>query len=154
MTWFEDVEVGGVRRIGPIAVTRDDVLDFAGKYDPQPFHLDDAAAAAHPFFGRLAASGWHTCALMMRLLVDDMVARDAKSLGSPGVDEIRWLKPVYPGDTLTLELEIVSAKRSQSRPEMGSTYQHYRVLNQHGVAVMTMKGAGLWRTRPGTEPTP
>jgi acyl dehydratase len=148
MRWFEDVEVGSVRTLGPIVVEREDAIDFARKYDPQPFHLDDAAAAAHPFFGRLAISGWNTCALVMRLLVDDMTATGAKSLGSPGVDEIRWTRPVYPGDALTLELEVVSARRSESRPEMGSTYQHYRLLNQDGVVVMTMKGAGLWRTRP------
>ena len=147
MRTFEDFTAGTVRHLGPIAVTREDCLAFAAKYDPQPFHLEDAAAEAHPFFGRLAASGWMTCALVMRLLVDDMQADPAASLGSPGVDKVRWLRPVYPGDMLSLKVEIVDTKRSASRPEMGSVFNRYEVSNQDGDSVMTMEGVGLFSTR-------
>jgi len=101
MRWFEDYQVGQVERFGAYQVTREEVIEFASRFDPQPFHLDDAAAAANPIFGKLAASGWHTCAMVMRMLVDHQLKDGHMSLGSPGVDEIRWLKPVYPGDTLS-----------------------------------------------------
>src|SRR5215470_18257030 len=98
MRYFEDVEIGQKRRFGRYEVTRDEVLEFARKYDAQPFHLsDEAAAATH--FGRLSASGWHTCAMTMAMLVENLKARRQAGLGSPGIDELRWLKPVYPGDT-------------------------------------------------------
>lgn len=148
MRYLEDFVPGSVRRLGPITVDRADAIDFASKYDPQPFHLDDAAAAAHPFFGRLAASGWHSCALVMRMLVDDLTADPAVSYGSPGVEKIRWLRPVYPGDTLRLEVEVKSAKPSASRPEMGAVDHFYRVYNQHDALVMTMEGVGLFGVRP------
>ena len=100
MRYLDDFHPGDTRTLGPVMVDRAEALDFAAKYDPQPFHLDDAAAAAHPFFGRLAISGWQTCAYLMRMLVDDMQQNGSASLGSPGIDAIRWLKPVYPGDDL------------------------------------------------------
>lgn len=146
MMYFEDIEPGAVQRFGSYTVTREEVIDFASKYDPQPFHLDDAAAAA-THFGRLSASGWHTCAMTMAMLVENLKERQQAGLGSPGLDEIRWVKPVYPGDTLSVETEIVDKKRSGSRPEMGSFRSNIRVYNQDGIVVMTMKSIGLIRVR-------
>jgi acyl dehydratase len=147
MTHLEDMRVGDRATLGPIEVVREDALDFARRYDPQPFHLDDAAAAAHPFFGKLAISGWQTCAYAMRLIVDDMLARGAASLGSPGMENIRWVKPVYPGDRLTLLSETLEVKRSRSRPEMGSVRRRWSFVNQDGEPVMTMEGVGLFAAR-------
>lgn len=146
MMYFEDIEPGAVQRFGSYAVNREEVIDFASKYDPQPFHLSDEAAA-QTHFGRLSASGWHTCAMTMAMLVENLKERQQAGLGSPGLDEIRWLKPVYPGDTLSVETEIVDKKRSASRPEMGSFRSNVRVYNQDGVVVMTMKSIGLIRVR-------
>jgi len=112
--YFEDLEVGKETYFGSYQVTREEVIDFARKYDPQPFHLsDEEAAKTH--FGRLAASGWHTCAMTMAVIARHVVADDQAGLGSPGVDELRWLKPVYPGDELTVRQTIVDAKASRSR---------------------------------------
>ncbi len=146
MMYFEDIEPGTVQRFGRYAVTREEVIDFASKYDPQPFHLSDEAAA-QTHFGRLSASGWHTCAMTMAMLVENLKERKQAGLGSPGLDEIRWLRPVYPGDTLSVETEVVDKKRSSSRPEMGSFRSNVRVYNQDGVVVMTMKSIGLIRVR-------
>jgi len=147
MRWFEDVEVGEVRRFGRYAVTREEVLDFARAYDPQPFHLsDEAAAATH--FGRLAASGWHTCAMTMAMLVADMGASGRASLGSPGLDELRWLRPVHPGDTLTCETEVLGKRPSASRPEMGLLRQRTSVFNQDGAEVLRFVANTMVRTRP------
>ena len=136
-SYLEDFHVGQVERFGRYAVTRAEVLEFAGRYDPQPFHLDDAAAAANPIFGRLSASGWHTAAMMMRMLVDHNQSQDRQTLGSPGIDELRWLKPVYPGDTLRVESEVIEVRASRSRPEMGMVKALMTVLNQHDEPVMT-----------------
>ena len=146
MQYFEDVVVGVVARFGNKQVTREEVLDFAGKYDPQPFHLDDAAAA-QTYFGRLSASGWHTAAMAMRMMVDYMSANARASLGSPGLDELRWPKPVYPGDTLRCEMEILEKRRSRSRPEMGILDTKLTVLNQKDEIVMVMRSAALIRVR-------
>ncbi len=149
MIYFEDIEPGTKAAFGHYAVTRDEVIDFARKFDPQAFHLsDDAAAQTH--FGRLSASGWHTCAMMMAMLVENMKTTDQAGLGSPGQDELRWLKPVYPGDTLRIETEIIDKRASNSRPEMGSYRSKITVLNQHGEAVMTTIAIGLIRTRPAS----
>ncbi|WP_375250672.1 MaoC family dehydratase [Sphingomonas sp.] len=146
MEYFEDLAVGEVHRFGAYAVTREEVIDFASKYDPQPFHLsDEAAAATH--FGRLSASGWHTCAMVMAMLVEDLKKHQRASLGSPGIDELRWLKPVYPGDILSCENEVIEKRVSQSRPEMGIFKSRLTVTNQDGVAVMTMISNGLIATR-------
>ncbi len=149
MIYLEDMQAGDRATLGPVEVTREEALDFARKYDPQPFHLDDAAAAAHPFFGRLAISGWQTCAYAMRMIVDEISRRGVQSLGSPGMDNIRWLKPVYPGDRLTLEVETLEVRQSRSRPEMGAARRRFVCLNQHDEPVMTMEGTGLFATRPG-----
>jgi acyl dehydratase len=149
MLYFEDIVVGSTSSFGHYEVTREEVIEFASKYDPQPFHLDDEAAA-QTYFGRLSASGWHTCAMTMRMLVENMKTNQQAGLGSPGVDEIRWLKPVYPGDTLRVEGEILSKRQSQSKPEMGSFQGRNTVFNQHDEAVMTMVSTGLIRVRnPG-----
>lgn len=147
MQYFEDIVVGARHRFGAREVTREEVIDFARRYDPQPFHLsDEAAAGTH--FGRLSASGWHTCAMTMAMLVDNLSKNRQAGLGSPGVDELRWLKPVYPGDTLSVETEVLEKRVSASRPEMGIYKSRITVTNQDGVAVMTMVSNGLIATRP------
>jgi acyl dehydratase len=148
MQYFEDIAVGVVRRFGRYEVTREEVTAFAAKYDPQLFHLDDEAAAA-THFGRLSASGWHTCAMAMAMIVADLKAHAQAGLGSPGVDELRWLRPVYPGDTLRCESEVIDKRVSRSRPEMGITKNRLTVYNQDDVAVLTMVSNGLVATRPG-----
>ena len=147
MQYFEDIEVGRTLRFGSYHVTREEVTAFAEKYDPQPFHLsDEAAAATH--FGRLSASGWHTCAMTMAMVVDNLKAQQQAGLGSPGIDELRWLKPVFPGDTLRCETEIIDKRASKSRPEMGSYRSRMTVFNQHDESVMTFVSIGLIATRP------
>lgn len=150
MLYYEDIEIGTVQRFGSKVVTREEVIDFAGKYDPQPFHLDDEAAA-QTYFGRLSASGWHTGSMAMRMMVDNMKEHRQAGLGSPGIDELRWLKPVYPGDTLRCESEVLEKRRSESRPEMGIFKSKLTVLNQHDEPVMTMRSTGLIQVRaPGS----
>ena len=149
---FEDLVVGTTMQSRGYPVTREEVIEFAAKYDPQPFHLDDDAAAA-TYFGRLSASGWHTGAMTMRLMVEQF--RDAApmaSLGSPGMDELRWLKPVYPGDTIRVESELLSKRRSRSNPGMGLIKSQYRVYNQDDVLVMTMIGNGMVAVRDPAAP--
>lgn len=149
MQYFEDIEIGRVASFGRYEVTREEVMDFARKYDPQPFHLDDEAAAK-THFGRLSASGWHTCAMTMSMLVENLKAHRQAGLGSPGVDELRWLRPVFPGDTLRCESEVIEKRRSASRPEMGIFKSRLTVFNQEDVAVMSMVSNGLISTRtPG-----
>ena len=147
MQYFEDIAVGAKASFGNYNVTREEVMDFASRYDPQPFHLsDDAAAQTH--FGRLSASGWHTCAMVMSMIVENLKNNKQAGLGSPGVDELRWLKPVYPGDTLRCETEVIEKRQSQSRPEMGIFKSRMTVYNQDDVAVMSMVSNGLVATRP------
>ncbi len=146
MLYFEDLEIGKKQSFGRYEVTREEVIDFASKYDPQPFHLDDEAAA-QTYFGKISASGWHTGSMVMRMLVENMKDNKQAGLGSPGIDELRWLKPVYPGDTLRVETEIVDKTPSRSRPEMGSFRSLLTVFNQNDEAVMTMKSIGLIRKR-------
>lgn len=146
MDHYEDIEVGRRAAFGGYAVTREEVIEFARKYDPQPFHLDDAAAAA-THFGRLSASGWHTCAMTMAMLVENMKSRSQAGLGSPGVDNLKWLKPVYPGDTLRVETEVIEKRRSASRREMGIFKSKVRVLNQNDEPVLEMTSNGLIRVR-------
>ena len=147
MEFYEDFEPGKTERYGHYEVTLAEVLDFAGKYDPQPFHLDDAEAAK-THFGRIAASGWHTCAMTMRMNVDHWARTGHAGLGSPGLDEIRWLRPVYPGDVLSVETELLSKRESRSRPDMGLIKSETRVFNQDGVMVMRYVANGMIRRRP------
>ena len=147
MQYLEDIKVGDKSSYGNYKVTREEVLEFASKYDPQPFHLDDEAAAK-THFGRISASGWHTAAMTMAMLVENLKKHRQAGLGSPGLDELRWLKPVYPGDTLRVESEITEVRPSRSRPEMGSIHSTITVFNQDNVPVMRMKSIGLVATRP------
>ena len=146
MQYFEDIPVGEKRAFGSYAVTREEVLAFAGKYDPQAFHLDDEAAAK-THFGRLSASGWHTCSMAMAMMVENLKERRQAGLGSPGVDELRWLKPVYPGDTLRCETEVFEKRRSASRREMGIFRSKVKVFNQHDEPVLAMTSIGLVQVR-------
>jgi len=138
---FEDIVVGRPERFGHYEVTREEVLAFAAQYDPQAFHLDDKAAAAGPF-GKLAASGWQTAAITMRLLVEGFLSRQ-DSRGGAGVREMRWTRPVYPGDVLSLEVEITEKRRSRSRPDIGLMEFRQRTLNQHGEEVMLLTSTGM-----------
>ncbi|PLK25938.1 MaoC family dehydratase [Novosphingobium sp. TH158] len=147
MEWFEDMETGTVKSFGSYPVTREEVLDFARKYDPQPFHLDDEAAA-QTHFRRLAASGWHTCAMTMAMIVRYQDECGHQGLGSPGIDELRFLKPVYPGDTLTCEREVLEKRVSASKPGMGIFRTRVRTLNQHGEPVLSYVANAFVRTRP------
>lgn len=147
MRWFEDIEVGQTARFGHYKVTHDEVVEFARRYDPQPFHLSEEAAA-QTHFGRLSASGWHTCAMSMAMIVAEMSEHEEAGLGSPGLDELKWLRPVYPGDTLRCETEILDTRRSASRPDMGIYKSRMTVFNQDDVVVMTFVSNGLIRTRP------
>jgi acyl dehydratase len=144
--YFEDIEVGTTASFGDYAVTREEVVAFAERYDPQPFHLSDEAAA-RTHFGRLSASGWHTCAMTMAMLVAHLKAHAQAGLGSPGIDELRWLTPVYPGDRLRCESEVLEKRRSASRPEMGIFKSRMSVFNQDDVMVMTFVSNGLVETR-------
>ena len=143
--YFEDYVAGAVHEFGSIAVEESEMVGFARRFDPQPFHTDPVAARKSAF-GGLIASGWYTVCLTMRLLVDYYVSRVA-GLGSPGVDEIRWLKPVRPGDTLSVRVKVVEAQRSRPKPNQGTIRSYVEVLNQHSEVVMTWKGRGLVRCR-------
>lgn len=146
MLYFEDFPPGDVRESPVRTVTRDEILTFARQFDPQPFHLDDEAAT-RSIFGGLLASGWHTCAIYMRLMWETFL-KDTASLGSPGVDEIRWVKPVRPGDTLRVRFTVVEAVPSRSKPDRGIVRVLSEVFNQHDEIVMTMRGLGMYARRP------
>ena len=148
MKYYEDVVPGTVTHSPrSYKVTREEVIEFASKYDPQPFHLDDEAAK-NTFFGRLSASGWHTAAMTMRLMVETMQHGEPQAgLGSPGIDELKWIKPVYPGDEILIEMEMLSKRRMKSRPDMGLTRSQNRVYNQDDELVMTFIGNGLIRVK-------
>jgi acyl dehydratase len=146
--YWEDFPVGNVREFGAYAVTREAVLAFASQFDPQPFHLDDAAAKAS-LFGALSASGWHTCAMAMRMMCDDYLL-ESSSLGSPGIDNLRWLKPVFPGDTLSIRLTVLESRPMGSRPKVGLVQSQWEVLNQEREVVLSMTGWGMFgRREPG-----
>ena len=147
MIYWEDLEVGSETLFGHYDVTREEVLDFARKYDPQPFHLsDEEAAKTH--FGRIAASGWHTCAMTMAVIARHVVAEGQAGLGSPGVDELRWLKPVYPGDRLTVSGTVIEATPSRSKPQIGVIRTRTEVTNQDGVPVMRFTSIVMMLRRP------
>jgi acyl dehydratase len=147
MIYLEDLVVGGRSSFGRYEVTREEVLEFARKYDAQPFHLSDEAAA-QTHFGRLAASGWHTCAMTMAMLVENMGHEPQAGLGSPGVDELRWLKPVFPGDTLRCETEILEVTPSRSKPDIGSFRSNVTTYNQRDEPVLRFTSIVLMRRRP------
>jgi acyl dehydratase len=143
--YFDDFVPGATAEFGPIEVDEAEVIAFAQRYDPQPIHTDPAAAGQGPF-GGLIASGWHTASLVMRLLVDNYLARDA-SLASPGIDELRWVWPVRPGDKLRVRATVIEARRSQSKPDRGLVRTKIDTLNQDGRVVMSMLAMNLFRCR-------
>jgi acyl dehydratase len=147
---WEDFPAGAVRDCGSTLVSREAVLDFARQFDPQPFHVDDEAAK-NSLFGGLAASGWHTCSMAMRLMCDAYLLRST-SLGSPGIDELRWLKPVHPGDRLRLRMTVLAARPMRSKPDVGLVQSQWELFNQHDDCVLSMKGWGMFKRRaPGAE---
>ena len=143
--YFEDYVPGLILEYGAIPLSEAEIIAFATQFDPQYLHIDPGAAKIGPY-GGLIASGWHTAAVMMRLIVDHYLPQ-AASLGSPGIDEIRWTKPVRPGDSLSLRISILEAKRSTSKPDCGMVRALIEVLNQNQECVMTMKGMNLMRCR-------
>jgi acyl dehydratase len=147
--YFEDIEIGDVYRLdGRYEVTKDEIVEFAEQYDPQPFHLDEEAAA-ESLFGSLAASGWHTASMCMRLLVDDFL--DEGSMGARGIDELRWKRPVHPGDTLRVELEVLDKRVSESRPEMGHVRTKLVGYNQDEEVVIEWIALGMHRRKHAGE---
>ncbi|TAM73463.1 MaoC family dehydratase [bacterium] len=143
--YFEDYVPGSTFEYGPVEISETEIVDFAKRYDPQYIHTDPAAAAAGPF-GGLIASGWQTAAIVMRLFVDHYLSHVA-SIASPGIDELRWTKPVRPGDRLQVRLTVLEAKRSSSKPDRGMVRSLIEVLNQDGEIVMTLKPMNLLRCR-------
>lgn len=146
--YWEDFPVGQVVDCGTRQVRRDEIVAFAAQFDPQPFHLDEQAGEAS-LFGGLSASGWHTCALCMRMMCDSYLLRSS-SLGSPGLDEVRWLKPVRPGDTLHLRMTVLEARTMQSRPGVGLVRCAWDLRNQHEQDVLRMTGWAMFGRRPTT----
>lgn len=144
--FFDDFKIGSRIEAGSVTVTAEEIQQFATRFDPQPFHVD-SVAAAESIFGGIIASGWHTCAMMMRLAVDGYLHRSA-SLGSPGVDEVRWLLPVRAGDELTMQCSVLDAIPSTSRPDRGVVYSLWEAFNQNGALVATIKGRGMMLRRP------
>ena len=142
---FEDFEPGETIALGSKTVTREEILAFAAEFDPQPFHLDDAAGEAS-LLGGLAASGWHTIAMLMRLLCDNLLL-NSSGKGSPGVEEVRWMRPVRPGDVLTASAEVISSRVLNSRPELGMVDFLFTVTDQTGTPVMTQRNKILFGRR-------
>jgi len=144
--YFEDFKVGDVSPIGERQITEEEIIAFATQFDPQPFHVDRERARESKF-GGIIASGWHTCALAMRMMCDSYL-HEAASLGSPGVDEVRWLKPVRPMDTLRGERETIETRPSTTKPDQGTVFSEWRIYNQHDELVMRMRGMGMFSRRP------
>lgn len=145
-SFFEDFEVGASQEFGEYHVTKEEILEFASKYDPQPFHLSDEAGKK-TLFGGLCASGWHTSAMLMRMIVDFMPEGERGTLGSPGIDELRWTKPVFPGDTLRVKTTVLEKTDSRSRPDLGSIKMLNEVFNQNDELVMSNKPIVIFRKR-------
>ena len=143
---FEDYTVGSVFEFGSVPLTQDEAITFASQYDPQDMHTDPVLAAAGPH-GGIIASGWQTMGIMMRLFTEHYLPKNG--LASPGVDEVRWPRPVFPGDTLRVRVTILAARRSQSKPDRGLVHPFVEVLNQHGEPVLTLKPINLIRCRDG-----
>jgi acyl dehydratase len=143
--YFEDYLPGAVSEYGEIRVAEAEIIEFAQRFDPQYIHVDRERAVQGPFSG-LIASGWHTAAMMMRLIVDNFLPKTA-SLGSPGIDELRWLKPVRPGDVLNVRLSVIEATRSRSKPDRGVVRTLCEVLNQNREVVMSLKAMNIFACR-------
>ena len=148
--YWEDLATGSVRDLGTVTMTAEEIKDFAAQFDPQPFHLDEEAGR-RSIFGSLCASGWHTAALAMRLTVQNFLS-EAASMGSPGVENLRWLKPVYPGDTLRLQQVVMESRPLRTRPEVGLVRSRWEMFNQHGEQVLQMEGYGMFRRRHPSTP--
>ena len=146
MRYFEDFKLGDVIELGSRTISKERILAFAREFDPQPFHTDEEAAT-RSIYGGLLASGWHTGSLLMRILYDGLL-KDTASLGSPGIDELRWLEPVRPGDTLTARMTIVEAIPSRSKPDRGLIRSLMEMRNQYGRVVLTFRGLSLLGRRP------
>jgi acyl dehydratase len=153
--YLEDFHPGDAEETPPRRITRDEIVAFGRQFDPQPFHLDEEAAR-RSIYGGLIASGWHTAAICMRMVVDHALhagrgeagANESTSLGSPGVDELRWLRPVRPGDSLTVRIEVLEVIPSRSKPDRGLVKLRYTMRNQENQDVMTMIALGLILRRP------
>ena len=146
MRYWDDIKEGEVVELGSRTLDKERMVAFAREFDPQPFHTDEKAAEAS-IWGGLIASGWLTGSVLMRLFYDGFL-KDTASMGSPGIDELRWLKPVRPGDTLTVRLTVLETAASRSKPDRGIVRSLMEVLNQHGEIVMTTKGVNFFKRRP------
>ena len=149
-TYWEDLEPGSVRELGSVTPSVEDIKEFAEQFDPQPFHIDELAGR-RSIYGGLCASGWHTCSMAMRLTVDNFL-NGSSSMGSPGLESLRWLKPVYPGDTLTLRHHILESRGMRKRPEIGIVRSRWEMLNQNGEKVLEMEGYGMFGRRTPATP--
>ena len=143
--YWEDLAAGSTRDLGTVTLTAQEIKDFARQFDPQPFHLDEEAGR-RSIFGGLCASGWHTCSLAMRLTVQNFL-HQSSSMGSPGLENLKWLKPVYPGDTLRLQHVILESRPLRTRPDVGLVRSRWEMSNQRGEPVMQMEGYGMFRRR-------
>jgi Acyl dehydratase len=148
--YWEDLPAGLVRELGSVTPSAQEIKQFAGQFDPQPFHLDEAAGR-RSIYGNLCASGWHTCALAMRLTVDNFLSQSS-SMGSPGLENLQWLKPVYPGDTLRLRYTIIESRPSRKRPDLGLVRALWEMFNQDGDKVLQMAGWGMFGRRDPAAP--
>ena len=144
--YFEDFFVGQEIALGTRSVSEEEIIAFATQFDPQPFHVNHEAAEASTF-GGVIASGWHTCSMMMRMVVDGLMAASS-SMGSPGVDKVRWILPVRANDTLTVSYLTTAVKASASRPDRGVVWSKWQAINQHGQLVCTIEGMGMFGRRP------
>ena len=147
--YWEDFKVGDRTVLGTKTLTEDEIIGFAKQFDPQVFHVDKAKAE-QSYFGGIIASGWHTCSIAMRLMCDAYL-NDSASIGSPGVDNIRWLKPVRPGDTLRVERVFLESRPSSSKPDIGIVKSRWEAFNQHNEMVMSMEGIGMFLRRAAAQ---
>jgi len=145
--FLDDFTVGAVDEFGNYTVSRDEIIAFGRQFDPQPFHIDEELARQHAF-GGLVASGWHTAGMCMRMAVERYLGADSGSLGSPGVDELRWHKPVRPGDTLSMRTQILEVTPSRSKPDRGVVRSRYELYNQRRELVMSLIAIGMFSRRP------
>lgn len=143
--YLEDFEPGQTFELGSFTLDHDEIIEFATRFDPQPFHTDPEAAKDSPF-GGLIASGWHTASSTMRLMVDHFIPRSS-SMGSPGIDELRWTRPVRPGDTIQVVYRVLDVVPSRSKPDRGHIVGEAEATNQAGEVVMTFRGRGIYRRR-------
>ena len=146
--WFEDFPLNAKTTLGSYTFTEENIIAFAKRYDPQPFHVDKEAALRSPY-GGLIASGWHTAAMVMRMFVDTLLNTRAPSLASPGIDELRWLKPIRPGDTISVTMTVEETRASASKPDRGLVFVRHEVTNQRGETAMTMRSKGFYPRKPG-----